>query len=78
MKGIVHCDTCHHEFQSDNVASFHMKACEKCGAAPLISDADLRLVYFCDWLIAEGLATQEKRPGTVDLRIDTAGLREKP
>ena len=78
MRGLVHCDTCHYEFHSDNVADFHKKACEKCGAAPLISDADLAVVQFTDGLIEAGLMTQEKRPGTINVRIDTSGLRAKP
>lgn len=77
MKGKIHCDSCHDEFHVPDVAAYHLKACLKCGAAPLISDDDLELVKVIDGLKELGLVTDDlSKAGLVEMRINTAGLRK--
>jgi hypothetical protein len=75
MKGIVRCDSCHDEFNHDDVAKFHHANCIKCGYGPLISDEDLEVIQAMDALIDVGLASQEPDAKGFDMTIDTGPMR---
>ncbi len=77
MKGLIHCDSCHHEQPENDIAVWHNKPCPKCGSPEIINDDDYAHLLVMEALISTGLVTQEPtdKPG-VQIRINTAGLRK--
>lgn len=39
---LIHCDTCHHEFEGE-VGEWHNKPCPDCGAPNIITDSDMEM-----------------------------------
>lgn len=58
MIGTVHCDNCHADIDDVNVQDYFGKACEKCGASPLISDEDKVLADTMDSMQSVGWLRQ--------------------
>lgn len=77
MKGLIHCDTCHHEQHEEDIAVWHNKSCPKCGAPEIINDADMEQLRFFEALVDAGIATQSPTDQpSISIRVNTAGLRK--